>query len=176
LFVHLIIGKKKHGDFEADVIIKSYEKMIESFYTDSKVIMGTFATYSRYCGPREALFTALCRKNFGCSHFIIGRDHTGVGNFYGPYDSHKIFDNFSEEELGIIAIKFDKVFYSDLENKHIHEPEFIDHPEENKIQISGMQAREMFLQGKNPPEWFMRPEISKIILDKLKSGEKVFVE
>ncbi len=176
LFVHPVIGKKKAGDFEADVIIKSYEKMIEDFYPKSKVILGTFATYSRYCGPREAIFTALCRKNFGCSHFIVGRDHTGVGNFYGPNDSHKIFDKFTKEELGVIPIIFDKVFYSDLENKHLHEPDFMEHPEENKVQISGTQAREMLQRGKQPPEWFMRPEISQIIIDKIKSGEKVFVE
>ena len=176
LFVHPVIGKKKQGDFEADVIIKSYEKMIDDFYPKSKVILGTFATYSRYGGPREAIFTALCRKNFGCSHFVIGRDHTGVGSFYGPHDSHKIFDNFKKEELGIEPIKFDKVFYSELENKHIHEPEFMHHPEENKLNISGTQAREMLTKGIQPPEWFMRPEISQIVIDKIKNGERVFVE
>lgn len=176
LFVHPIIGKKKSGDFESEIIIKSYEKMIEEFYPKSKVIMGTFASYSRYSGPREALFTALVRKNFGCSHFIIGRDHTGVGNFYSPQASHEIFNKFTQEELGIIPIKFGKVFYSELEEKYIHEPDFIDHPEENKLQISGTQAREMLSKGIKPPEWFMRPEISAIILDKIKAGERVFVE
>lgn len=176
LFVHPVIGKKKAGDFEADVILKAYERMIEEFYPKSKVIMGAFATYSRYSGPREAIFTALCRKNFGCSHFIVGRDHTGVGNFYGPNDSHKIFSKFTKEELGIEPIMFDKVFYSELENRHIHEPDFMDHPEENKLHISGTQAREMLLKGVQPPEWFMRPEISQMIVDKIKNGEKVFVE
>ena len=176
LFIHPVIGKKKTGDFEAEVIMKTYEKMIEEFYPKSKVIFGTFATYSRYCGPREALFTALTRKNFGCSHFIVGRDHTGVGTFYDALASHKIFDKFSEEELGIIPIKFNKVFYSDLEKKHIHENDFSDHPEENKMHISGTEAREMLKAGKQPPEWFMRPEISSIIIEKVKKGEKVFVE
>lgn len=176
LFVHPIIGKKKAGDFESEIIIKSYEKMIEEFYPKSKVVMGTFASYSRYCGPREAIFTALVRKNFGCSHFIVGRDHTGVGNFYHPHASHQIFDKFSKEELGIVPVKFDKVFYSEIEDKHIHEPDFIDHPDENKLHISGTQAREMLVNGQQPPEWFMRPEISQLILDKIKNGEKVFVE
>ncbi|PIZ83332.1 sulfate adenylyltransferase [Candidatus Pacearchaeota archaeon CG_4_10_14_0_2_um_filter_05_32_18] len=176
LFVHPVIGKKKKGDFEAGVIIESYEKMIEDFYPKSKVVMGTFASYSRYCGPREALFTALVRKNFGCSHFIVGRDHTGVGNFYHPNASHEIFNNFSNEDLGLIPIKFDKVFYSEIEEKHIHEPDFIDHPEKSKLHISGTQAREMLQGGNSPPDWFMRPEISKIIIDKIKNGEKVFVE
>lgn len=176
LFIHPIVGKKKSGDFEADIIIESYERMIKDFYPKSKVVFGTFATYSRYGGPREAVFTALVRKNFGCSHFIVGRDHTGVGNFYSPQDSHKIFNNFTKEELGIEIIKFDDVFYSDLENKYIHGPDFIDYPEENKMHISGTQAREMLKKGIRPPEWFMRPEISDIIIEKIKKGERVFVE
>ena len=176
LFIHPVIGKKKAWDFEADVIIKTYEKMIKEFYPKNKVVFGAFATYSRYGGPREALFTALVRKNFGCSHFIIGRDHTGVGNFYHPKASHEVFDKFPQEETGIIPIKFNKVFYSDLENRHIQETDLIDYPEEHTIHLSGTQAREMFLRGVQPPDWFMRPEISQIILEKLKAGEKVFVE
>lgn len=176
LFVHPVIGKKKPGDFESEVIIEAYEKMIEKFYPASKVILGTFATYSRYSGPREALFTALVRRNFGCSHFIVGRDHTGVGNFYHPQASHKIFDNFTQEEIGIIPIKFDKVFYSQLEDKYLHEPDFIDYPEENKFHISGTKVREMLKEGKQPPEWFIRPEISSAIIDKIKEGRKVFVD
>jgi len=176
LFVHPVIGKKKKGDFESDIIIKSYEKMLENFYPKGKVVLGSFATYSRYAGPKEAIFTALVRKNFGCSHFIVGRDHTGVGDFYGPNDSHNIFDKFSKEELGIVPVKFDKVFYSNLEERHIHELEFIEHPKEHKLHISGTDARNMLLNGIQPPEWFMRPEISSIILEKLKNGEKVFVE
>ncbi len=176
LFIHPIIGKKKPGDFEAETIIRTYEKMIENFYPKSKVMMGTFASYSRYGGPREAIFTALVRKNFGCSHFIVGRDHTGVGSFYTPNASHEIFDVFPQEELGIIPIKFNNVFYSDLENRHLHESDFIDYPEEHKVSISGTKVREMFLHGIQPPDWFMRPEISQIILEKIQKGEKVFVE
>ncbi|HTZ42130.1 MAG TPA: sulfate adenylyltransferase [Candidatus Omnitrophota bacterium] len=176
LFIHPVVGKKKSGDFESSVIIESYEKMIKDFYPKTKVVFGTLATYSRYAGPREAVFTALIRKNFGCSHFIVGRDHTGVGNFYGPKDSHKIFTNFTKEELGMEIIKFDNVFYSDLENKYVHEPDFIDYPEENRMNISGTQAREMLKKGIRPPEWFMRPEISDIIIEKIKNGERVFVE
>ncbi|MDD5699615.1 MAG: sulfate adenylyltransferase [Candidatus Nanoarchaeia archaeon] len=176
LFVHPIIGKKKSGDFEAHVIIESYEQMIKNFYPKGKVFFSVFANYSRYSGPREALFTALVRKNFGCSHFIVGRDHTGVGNFYPPAASHEIFDKFTKEELGIVPIKFNDVFYSESEGKYIHESDPQNFPEANKLQISGTQAREMLSGGIKPPEWFMRPEISKIILDKIKAGEKVFVE
>jgi len=176
LFVHPVVGKKKKGDFEAEIIIESYEKMINKFYPKGKVIFSVFPTYSRYAGPREALFTAIVRKNFGCSHFIVGRDHTGVGNFYDPEASHKIFNNFKIDELGIFPVKFNKVFYSNLYNKHIHDAGQLNHPEENKMQISGTQAREMLQKMKNPPEWFMRPEISNLIIKKIKKGEKVFVE
>jgi sulfate adenylyltransferase len=176
LFIHPIIGKKKIGDFEANIIISSYEKMIETIYPKSKVIIGTFSNYSRYAGPREALFTALVRKNFGCSHFIIGRDHTGVGNFYEPKASHEIFDKFSKEEIGIIPVKFGNIFYSDLENRHLHEDDFIDYPDEHKKYVSGSGIREMLLKGIQPSEWLMRLEISQMILDKMKNGEKIFVE
>jgi len=88
----------------------------------------------------------------------------------------EVFDKFPQEETGIIPIKFNKVFYSDLENRHIQETDLIDYPEEHTIHLSGTQAREMFLRGVQPPDWFMRPEISQIILEKLKAGEKVFVE
>ncbi len=174
LFVHPIVGKKKAGDFNAKYIIKAYEMMIKKFYPKNKVIFGTFSSYSRYAGPREALFTALCRKNFGCSHFVVGRDHTGVGNFYHPKASHNIFDRFPE--LGIIPVKFDAIFYSAKEATHLHEREHPNHPEDDKSLISGSEVRKMFEQGKIPPEWFMRPEISQMIVEAIKNGEEVFVK
>jgi sulfate adenylyltransferase len=175
LFVHPVIGKKKEGDFEPNIIIKSYEKMVNGIYPKGKVVFSAFPTFSRYAGPREAIFTALTRKNFGCSHFIVGRDHTGVGNFYSPTASHEIFDKFSKEELGIIPIKFNKVFYSSTEKNHFHESECPNYPEDKKLHISGTEARKILQEGKMPPEWFMRPEISSLILETLKNKEKVFV-
>jgi pyruvate kinase len=174
LFVHPIIGKKKPGDFKPEYIIKSYEKMIECFYPKDKVVFASFSTFSRYAGPREALFTALCRKNFGCSHFIIGRDHTGVGNYYDPYASHRIFDKFPD--LGMKIVKFNEIYYSRKLNKYVEENgKTPDHEESDKLNIiSGSQARAMFLRGESPPGWFMRPEISQIILNAVKSGKQVF--
>jgi len=174
LFVHPVVGKKKKGDFNAEYIVRAYEEMTKNHYPKNKVVFATFSTYSRYAGPREALFTALCRKNFGCSHFVVGRDHTGVGNFYHPKASHEIFDKFPD--LGIKAVTFDKVYYSDKLGKHVHERETNGHNDEEVAHISGTQAREMFLAGKQPPEWFMRPEVSKIIVDAVKKGEEVFVK
>lgn len=174
LFVHPVVGKKKKGDFNAEYIIKAYEIMRKNFYPKNRVLFGTFSTYSRYAGPREALFTALCRKNFGCSHFIIGRDHTGVGNFYHPKASHLIFDRFPD--LGIIPIRFNKVFYSKKLNKHVHETDYPNHNEKEKDHISGTQVRQIFENGKTPPDWFMRPEISTVISKEIKNGKEVFVK
>jgi sulfate adenylyltransferase len=173
LLVQPVVGKKKHGDFRPEYIIKSYENMIENFYPKEKVVLAAFSTFSRYAGPKEAVFTALCRKNFGCSHFIVGRDHTGVGDYYDPYDSHRIFDRFLD--LGIKIVKFNEIFYSKKINKYVHENGQFPYDEGDKLRmISGTQARAMFLRGERPPAWFMRPEISNLILDSVKNGKQVF--
>ncbi len=174
LFVHPVVGKKKQGDFNAKYIVKAYEKMIENFYPKNTAIFGTFCTYSRYAGPREALFTALCRKNFGCSHFIVGRDHTGVKDFYHPKASHNIFERFPD--LGIVPVRFDKVFYSKKLEKHVEAKDYPYLEEEDQLHISGTQARKMFESGERPPEWFMRPEIAQIVLDAVEKQEEVFVK
>ncbi|MBS3112480.1 sulfate adenylyltransferase [Candidatus Woesearchaeota archaeon] len=171
LFIHPIIGQKKEGDFNSEFIIKSYELMA-NIYPKGKVVFGTFSTFSRYAGPREAIFTAICRKNFGCSHFIVGRDHTGVKDFYHPRASHEIFDKFPD--LGIQPIIYDKVFYSKSLDSHIHEKE-MQFTEEDKLQISGTQARNMLINYVQPPSWFMRPEISNMLLEAIKEDKEVFV-
>jgi pyruvate kinase len=174
LFVHPVVGKKKSGDFNASYILKSYEWMLNGVYPEEKAVLAAFTTYSRYAGPREALFTALCRKNFGCSHFIVGRDHTGVSAFYPPTASHEIFDRFPAKDIGITPIHFGHVFYSEKLGTHVHEHEDTAHSVDEKFHLSGTEARKFFLAGKTPPEWFIRPEISKIILDALNKGEQVF--
>ena len=175
LFIHPVVGKKKSGDFEAVAIVRSYETLMRSAYPKETVVFGTYATFSRYAGPREALFTALCRKNFGCSHFIVGRDHTGVGDFYHPKASHAIFDKVGD--IGITPVRFDKVFYSKKLKSHVHEGDDTKgHAEKDMLLISGTQARKALLGGKTLPHWFMRPELSKLIIGMIKKGEKVFVE
>lgn len=174
LFVHPVVGKKKPGDFEAAYIVKAYEMMAKRFYPRQKVVFGTFTTYSRYAGPKEALFTAICRKNFGCSHIVIGRDHTGVKDFYHPKASHEIFDQFPD--VGIEPVKFDKVFYSQSLGQHVHEADRPGHPEDDQLHISGTQARAMLERGELPPDWFMREEIATIIIEAIKQGEDVFVQ
>ena len=176
LFVHPVIGKKKKGDYQANVILETYETMVNEFYPKEKVVLCAFATFSRYGGPREALFTGLVRKNFGCSHFIVGRDHTGVKEFYDSTASHRIFDQFDVNELGFIPIKYGKVFYSDLEKQYLHQLDTHNHPADKMLHISATQARKFFQKGTIPPTWFMRPEISISILSKLEKGEQIFVE
>jgi len=169
IFLHPVVGKKKQGDFETAPIVKGYEELVRACYPKDRAVFGTFATYSRYAGPREALFTALCRKNFGCSHFIVGRDHTGVGDFYHPSASHKIFDRFPN--LGITPIRFEQVFYSRKLKCYVEGGQKAD-----ILQLSGTKARETLLKGEKLPAWFMRPEVSKVITDMVRKKEKVFVE
>jgi ATP sulfurylase len=175
LLVHPVIGQKKPGDFNPQYIIQSYEKMLERFYPRNRVVFATFSTYSRYAGPREALFTALCRQNFGCSHFVVGRDHTGVGNFYAPDASHRIFDQFPE--LGVKPVKFGEVFYSQSQQQYVHMKNgshtSVTH---DKLTLSGSEARRMIQGGQRPPGWFMRPEIANILLGAIKNGEQLFAE
>jgi len=173
LFIHPIIGQKKPGDFQSKHIIDSYQIMMKNFYPKDKVLFAVFASYSRYAGPREAIFTALCRKNFGCSHFIVGRDHTGVGNFYSPTASHQIFDQFPD--LGIEPVKFNNIFYSKKLKAHVHEKAGLSYDQEEKMSISGTEAREMLKKGEMPPEWFMRPEIAKQIVKDVKNKKRVFI-
>ena len=173
LLVQPVIGKKKPGDFKPEYIVKSYEKMIASIYPKGKVVFSVFSTFSRYAGPREALFTALCRKNFGCSHFVVGRDHTGVGNFYPPYAAHQVFDSFPD--LGLEIVKVKEVCYSRKRRAFVHvNGNGAAHAEDKVGMLSGSQARAMFLRGETPPSWFMRPEISNLILTAISNGEQVF--
>jgi sulfate adenylyltransferase len=173
LFVHPVIGKKKKGDFETAAIIQTYELMIKAFYPAGRVVFGTFATFSRYAGPREAVFTALCRQNFGCSHFIVGRDHTGVGSFYDTREAHEIFSKFPE--LDIKPVFFDEVAYCERCGRHVQAKD-CPHERGSRKSISGTKLREMIEGGETPPEWFMRPEIARTLFDMKLKGMKLFVE
>lgn len=171
IFIHPVIGPKKSEDYNAEIILESYEWMINKHYPKGKVILGAFQNYSRYAGPREAVFTAICRKNFGCSHFIIGRDHTGVGNYYKPDDAHRLFDALGD--IGIVPIFFNSMHYC---RKCAHYVEQCGHEAADILKISGTQGREMLKAREAPPDWFMREDISNIILDEIDNGKEVFVK
>lgn len=171
VFVHPVVGPKKSGDCAGEVILKSYQLLIAKHYPPNSAMVAGFVTYSRYAGPREALFTAICRQNFGCSHFIVGRDHTGVGTFYSPDASQRLFEALAGD-LVIEPIFYDEVYYCQRCQRHLGD---CAHGRAHSQRLSGTEAREMLKQGAAPPDWFMRDSVSRLILDEMAGGTKVFV-
>lgn len=176
LLIHPVIGDRKRGDFVSDLIIDSYHYMLHNVYPKGKVVFSPFFSYSRFAGPREAVFTAIIRKNFGCSHFIVGRDHTGVANYYGSKDSQDIFKSFSDEELGIRIVKYDEIYFSPSKNQYlVGVPDQLSESPD-RIRISGSEVRKMIKEGLNVPKWLMRPEVTELINKRIKQGKEIFLE
>jgi len=161
LFINPVIGRKKVGDFLDEVIINAYKVLIENYYPKDRVVLSTFETEMRYAGPKEAIFHAITRKNFGCDHIIIGRDHAGIGNFYEPYDAHKIFENFPD--LEIEPLFFRSFSHCQKCNSVVNE-KICPHPPEFHNFFNGTKIREALLAGKLPKHDVMRPEVAEIIL------------
>ena len=169
LYINPVIGPKKRGDFLPEPIMLSYQCLLEEgHYPSDKVVLGSFPTYSRYAGPREAVFTALCRKNLGCNYFIIGRDHTGVGNFYDADANHRLFDDLGD--LGIAPVFFDAIGY----NARTDDYEALENGPDIKA-ISGTQVRDSLRDGTLLPDWMMRECVQKVLLEKSRAGENLFV-
>jgi ATP sulfurylase len=168
LFIHPVIGPKKSGDFTGELIMKAYQLMREKHYPPNKVIIAGFNSYSRYAGPREAMFTALCRKNFGCSHFILGRDHTGVGSFYKKDAAKQLFDKIGD--IGITPITFGEVYYCKNCDQYV---ENCTHKYDASYQIKGTEVREKIMNEKKIPDWLMRESIHNIIQKELKAGNQI---
>lgn len=169
VFVYPVVGPKKSGDYLGDIILKSYSLLIGQYYPPHQTLLAGSLNYARYAGPREALFTALCHKNFGCSHFIVGRDHTGVGNYYASDASQKLLDTVGD--IGIQIISFDEVVYCEQCGEHV---EHCSHDRRAARRISGTEARETLKKGKTLPEWYMRGSVSSLILNALEKGTPVF--
>jgi ATP sulfurylase len=168
LFISPVIGPKKKGDFLAKPILGSYQQLLDfAYYPESKIVLGSFSTYSRYSGPREAVFTALCRKNMGCTHFIIGRDHTGVGHFYTSNQTTELFTKLGD--VGIKPIFFDEVAYNPLKQSY----ENISKDSSYK-KISGTEVRNMLLEKKQIPDWFMRTIVQDYLSELLNIGDLLF--
>ncbi len=161
LFINPLVGWKKPGDYRDEVMLEAYKVLIENYFPKKSVVLAVLRTSMRYAGPREAVFHAIIRKNFGCTHFIVGRDHAGVGSYYGPYEAQEIFKCFPD--LGITPLFVKEAFYC-YKCGGMTSEKICPHSEKYRVHISGTKIREMILKGMKPPSTMMRPEVAETIL------------